>query len=122
MRGWHERCALVIPHQRSTINHQLLRNFSVKEKDEASPPRVCAPGFAECLHSPFCREMKAFLFLSSASTSSFSHREPGSRTRTWTRTNSSLRSGLSINTRSAGFPAELIERSAHEKSPCPRAG
>jgi hypothetical protein len=30
-------------------------NFSVKEKDEASPFRVCATGFAECLHSPICR-------------------------------------------------------------------
>src|SRR5689334_13533978 len=40
-------------YQSSTINYQLVRHFSVKEKDEASPLRVCAPGFAECLHSPF---------------------------------------------------------------------
>ena len=37
-------------------------NFSVKEKDEASPLRVCAMGFAECLHSPFCRGLKVFYF------------------------------------------------------------
>ena len=30
-------------------------NFSVKEKDEASPSRECGRGFAECLRSPFCR-------------------------------------------------------------------
>ena len=35
-------------------------NFSVKEKDEASPPRECVAGFAECLHSPICRGLKAF--------------------------------------------------------------
>jgi hypothetical protein len=29
-------------------------NFSVKEKDEASPSRECGMGFAECLHSPIC--------------------------------------------------------------------
>ena len=38
-------------------------NFSVKEKDEASPSRECAAGFAECLHSPFCRGLKACCFL-----------------------------------------------------------
>ena len=37
-------------------------NFSVKEKDEASPSRECAAGFAECLHSPFCRGLKVFVF------------------------------------------------------------
>jgi hypothetical protein len=37
-------------------------NFSVKEKDEASPVRECAPGFDECLHSPICRGLKAFAF------------------------------------------------------------
>jgi hypothetical protein len=36
-------------------------NFSVKEKDEASPSRECVPGFADCLHSPICRGLKAFL-------------------------------------------------------------
>ena len=36
-------------------------NFSVKEKDEASPSRECVAGFAECLHSPFCRGLKVFL-------------------------------------------------------------
>jgi hypothetical protein len=35
-------------------------NFSVKEKDEASPPRECGAGFAGCLHSPICRGMEAF--------------------------------------------------------------
>ena len=29
-------------------------NFSVKEKDEASPSRACVAGFADCLHSPIC--------------------------------------------------------------------
>ena len=29
-------------------------NFSVKEKDEASPSRECVAGFADCLHSPIC--------------------------------------------------------------------
>jgi hypothetical protein len=38
-------------------------DFSVKEKDEASPVRECVPGFDECLHSPFCRGLKAFCFL-----------------------------------------------------------
>ena len=33
-------------------------NFSVKEKDEASPSRECAMGFAECLHSLICRSLK----------------------------------------------------------------
>ena len=37
-------------------------NFSVIEKDEASPTRVCGEGFAECLHSPICRGLKAPLF------------------------------------------------------------
>ena len=36
-------------------------DFSVKEKDEASPVRECAPGFDECLHSPICRGLKAAL-------------------------------------------------------------
>ena len=35
-------------------------DFSVKEKDEASPSRGCAAGFAECLHSPICRGLEAF--------------------------------------------------------------
>jgi hypothetical protein len=35
-------------------------NFSVKEKDEASLSRACAVGFADCLHSPFCRGLKVF--------------------------------------------------------------
>jgi hypothetical protein len=37
-------------------------DFSVKEKDEASPARECALGFDECLHSPFCRGLEAFAF------------------------------------------------------------
>ena len=37
-------------------------DFSVKEKDEASPVRECALGFDECLHSPICRGLKAFAF------------------------------------------------------------
>ena len=46
------------------IEPVLLRgaNFSVKEKDEASPPRGCGAGFAECLHSPICRGLGAFSF------------------------------------------------------------
>src|SRR5664279_1199922 len=35
-------------------------NFSVKEKDEASLSRVCVAGFADCLHSPFCRGLEVF--------------------------------------------------------------
>ena len=38
-------------------------NFSVKEKDEASPSRECVAGFADCLHSPICRGLKAFCLL-----------------------------------------------------------
>ena len=38
-------------------------NFSVKEKDEASLSRECVAGFAECLHSPFCRGLKVSCFL-----------------------------------------------------------
>src|ERR1041385_2676175 len=37
-------------------------NFSVKEKDEASPCREWRKGFAECLHSLICRGLKAFYF------------------------------------------------------------
>ncbi len=37
-------------------------DFSVKEKDEASPTRGCARGFDECLHSPICRGLEAFRF------------------------------------------------------------
>jgi len=35
-------------------------NFSVKEKDEASPPRECGAGFVGCLHSPICRGLGVF--------------------------------------------------------------
>ena len=35
-------------------------NFSVKEKDEASPSRECVAGFADCLHSPICRGLEVF--------------------------------------------------------------
>ena len=35
-------------------------NFSVKEKDEASPSRECGAGFAGCLHSPICRGLEVF--------------------------------------------------------------
>ena len=38
-------------------------DFSVKEKDEASPWRECVAGFAECLHSPICRGLKVFCLL-----------------------------------------------------------
>ena len=38
-------------------------NFSVKEKDEASLSRECVAGFADCLHSPFCRGLKVFWLL-----------------------------------------------------------
>ena len=37
-------------------------NFSVKEKDEASLFRECGIGAVECLHSPFCRGLKIFVF------------------------------------------------------------
>ena len=37
-------------------------NFSVKEKDEARPSRLGGMEFAECLHSPFCRSLKVFVF------------------------------------------------------------
>jgi hypothetical protein len=40
----------------------LGANFSVKEKDEASPSRECVAGFADCLHSPFCRGLKVCVF------------------------------------------------------------
>src|SRR5438067_2882728 len=39
----------------------IAPNFSVKEKDEASPCRECGMGFAECLHSLICRGLKVFL-------------------------------------------------------------
>ena len=32
-----------------------VANFSVKEKDEASPSREFGAGFDDCLHSPICR-------------------------------------------------------------------
>jgi hypothetical protein len=38
-------------------------NFSVNEKDGASPPRECVAGFAECLHSPICRGLKVSFYL-----------------------------------------------------------
>jgi hypothetical protein len=38
-------------------------NFSVKEKDEASPSRECVAGLAECLHSPICRGLEVFCYL-----------------------------------------------------------
>jgi hypothetical protein len=38
------------------VRGQLLR----QEKDEASRFRECGIGFAECLHSPFCRGLKVF--------------------------------------------------------------
>ena len=33
-------------------------NFSVKEKDEASPSCECEAGFVGCLHSPICRGLE----------------------------------------------------------------
>jgi len=44
------------------LSGAFTANFSVKEKDEASPLRECVMGFAECLHSPICRGLKVFLF------------------------------------------------------------
>ena len=38
-------------------------NFSVKEKDEASPSRLCVAGFADCLHSPICGVWRFFCLL-----------------------------------------------------------
>ena len=38
----------------------LGADFSVKEKDEASPSRECGAGFAGCLHSPICRGLEVF--------------------------------------------------------------
>jgi hypothetical protein len=40
----------------------LGADFSVKEKDEASPVRGCVAGFPECLHSPICRGLEVFCF------------------------------------------------------------
>jgi len=40
--------------------------FSDKEKDEASPLELFFSGFVECLHSRFCRSLKAFSFSGSA--------------------------------------------------------
>lgn len=48
--------------RRQRCRRSRAANFSVKEKDEASPARVCALGSAECLHSPFCRGLKVFYF------------------------------------------------------------
>jgi hypothetical protein len=42
------------------LSGAFAANFSVKEKDEASPLRECAMGFPECLHSPICRGLKVF--------------------------------------------------------------
>ena len=41
----------------------LETDFSVKEKDGASPLRECVTGFAECLHSPICRGVRVFYYL-----------------------------------------------------------
>jgi hypothetical protein len=41
----------------------LGTNFSVKEKDGASPSRECVAGLAECLHSPICRGVKVSFYL-----------------------------------------------------------
>jgi hypothetical protein len=37
-------------------------HFSDKEKDEAGLPDGLPAGIVECLHSPFCRGLKVFLF------------------------------------------------------------
>jgi hypothetical protein len=37
----------------STITYPPTSNFSVKEKDEASPVGLFLSGFVECLHSRF---------------------------------------------------------------------
>ena len=71
------------------LSQALAANFSVKEKDEASPLRECAMGFAECLHSPICRGLKVFLFRDEAADS----RHDISRARTatlWNSTDSAL--------------------------------
>ena len=39
------------------LQQSLLR----QEKDEASPSRLCGSGFAECLHSLFCRDEGFFV-------------------------------------------------------------
>ena len=57
-----QRCVF---HQPSTINYKLsanLANFSVTEKDEASPSREGGMGFAECLHSPMLPGSEGLLF------------------------------------------------------------
>jgi hypothetical protein len=46
-------------------------DFSVKEKDEASPRELFSLGFVECLHSPFCRSLKVFPFSGSSLVSQF---------------------------------------------------
>jgi hypothetical protein len=49
-----------MPRQAGRLSY-VEANFSVKEKDEASPSRACGAGFDECLHSPICRGLKVFL-------------------------------------------------------------
>jgi len=63
-------CGFPSNHRPKTINR--FSNFSVKEKDEASRVEPFSRGFAECLYSPFCREMEAFLLSESSSSSSSS--------------------------------------------------
>jgi hypothetical protein len=46
--------------QAGRLFHYFGADFSVKEKDEASPSRECGAGFAGCLHSPICRGLEAF--------------------------------------------------------------
>ena len=46
--------------QAGCLFHYFGANFSVKEKDEASPSRECGAGFVGCLHSPICRGLEAF--------------------------------------------------------------
>src|SRR6266404_9406524 len=53
--GYQLGCARHGPPRTRISGMFLLRkeaDFSVKEKDEASPRRECASGFVECLHSP----------------------------------------------------------------------
>ena len=54
--------AIWLPSLNSERQGCVAPNFSVKEKDEASPCRECGMGFAECLHSLICRGLKVFVF------------------------------------------------------------
>jgi len=83
----------VIP-QRSTKTLNSFRNFSDKEKDEASPLKLFFNGFVECLHSRFAG-VKAVLFKDEVRRSNaIDSRDV--RTSDFFLFRTSLRSGLSI--------------------------